>query len=154
MFQFDESFLEQVGLSNMPQEQKDNFLQYAQDQLEVRIGEKMSEDLSEEQLDEFEKIIDNDQETVQKWLAQLGDYQNDETFIKLKEDADMDGDDQMLLADFVTAKWLDQNCPQYQQIIHDVMSELQEEISQPPIVYWLIASGSDRCFLWLIFDDR
>ena len=130
MFQFDESFLEQVGLSNMPQEQKDNFLQYAQDQLEVRIGEKMSEDLSEEQLDEFEKIIDNDQETVQKWLAQLGDYQNDETFIKLKEDADMDGDDQMLLADFVTAKWLDQNCPQYQQIIHDVMSELQEEISQ------------------------
>ncbi len=130
MFQFDESFLEQVGLSNMPQEQKDNFLQYAQDQLEVRIGEKMSEDLSEAQLDEFEKIIDNDQETVQKWLAQLGDYQNDETFIKLKEDADMDGDDQMLLADYVTAKWLDQNCPQYQQIIHDVMGELQEEISQ------------------------
>ena len=130
MFQFDESFLEQVGLSNMPQEQKDNFLQYAQDQLEVRIGEKMSEDLSEAQLDEFEKIIDNDQETVQKWLAQLGDYQNDETFIKLKEDADMDGDDQMLLADYVTAKWLDQNCPQYQQIIHDVMGELQEESSQ------------------------
>ena len=130
MFQFDESFLEQVGLSNMPQEQKDNFLQYAQDQLEVRIGEKMSEDLSEAQLDEFEKIIDNDQETVQKWLAQLGDYQNDETFIKLKEDADMDGNDQMLLADYVTAKWLDQNCPQYQQIIHDVMGELQEEISQ------------------------
>jgi len=130
MFQFDESFLEQVGLSNMPQEQKDTFLQYAQDQLEVRIGEKMSEGLSEEQLDEFEKIIDNDQETVQKWLAQLGDYQNDETFIKLKEDADMDGNDQMLLADYVTAKWLDQNCPQYQQIIHDVMGELQEEISQ------------------------
>ena len=130
MFQVDESFLEQVGLSNMPQEQKDTFLQYAQDQLEVRIGEKMSEGLSEEQLDEFEKIIDNDQETVQKWLAQFGDYQNDETFIKLKEDADADGDDQMLLADYVTAKWLDQNCPQYQQIIHDVMGELQEEISQ------------------------
>ena len=129
MFQFDESFLEQVGLSNMPQEQKDNFLQYAQDQLEVRIGEKMSEDLSEEQLDEFEKIIDNDQETVQKWLAQLGDYQNDETFIKLKEDADMDGDDQMLLADFVTAKWLDQNCPQYQQIIQESVDALREEIS-------------------------
>ena len=130
MFQFDESFLEQVGLSNMPQEQKDTFLQYAQDQLEVRIGEKMSEGLSEDQLDEFEKIIDNDQETVQKWLAQFGEYQNDETFIKLKEDADADGDDQMLLADYVTAKWLDQNCPQYQQIIHDVMGELQEEISQ------------------------
>jgi hypothetical protein len=130
MFQFDESFLEQVGLSNMPDEQKENFLQYAQDQLEVRIGEKMSEGLSDEQLDEFEKIIDNDQDTVQKWLDQFGDYQNDETFIKLKEDADASGDDQMLLADYVTAKWLDQNCPQYQQIIHDVMDDLQAEIAQ------------------------
>ena len=30
MFQFDESFLETVGLSGMPEEEKENFLQYAQ----------------------------------------------------------------------------------------------------------------------------
>ena len=56
MYKFDDSVLESVGLGSMPAEQKDAFLQYAQDQLEVRIGEKMSEGLTEAQLDEFEKI--------------------------------------------------------------------------------------------------
>jgi hypothetical protein len=129
MFQFDESFLESVGLSNMPEEEKENFLQYAQDQLEVRIGEKMSEGLTEEQLDEFEKIIDNDQETVQKWLDQLGDYKNDETYKKLLEGAEDEEDSPQFLNDFVTAKWLDKNCPQYQDIIKDAMKGLQDEIA-------------------------
>ena len=130
MFQFDESFLETVGLSGMPEEEKENFLQYAQDQLEVRIGEKMSEGLSEEQLDEFERIIDNDQETVQKWLANAGDYKNDEIYKKLLEGSEVAEDTPEFLNDYVTAKWLDQNCPQYQDIIRESIECLQQEISQ------------------------
>ena len=130
MFQFDESFLETVGLSGMPEEEKENFLQYAQDQLEVRIGEKMSEGLSEEQLDEFERIIDNDQETVQKWLANAGDYKNDEIYKKLLEGSEVAEDTPEFLNDYVTAKWLDQNCPQYQDIIRESIEGLQQEISQ------------------------
>ena len=56
MYKFDDNFLESVGLGSMPAEQKDAFLQYAQDQLEMKIGEKMSEGLSNEQLDEFERL--------------------------------------------------------------------------------------------------
>ena len=129
MYQFDESFLDSVGLSGMPEEQKQSFLQYAQDQLEVRIGEKMSEGLSDDQLDEFERIIDNDEETVQKWLADLGDYKEDETYKKLVENAEDDVDSPQFLADFVTAKWLDKNCPQYQNIIQESIESLEAEIS-------------------------
>ena len=129
MFQFDEGFLETVGLSGMPEEEKDNFLQYAQDQLEVRIGEKMSEGLSEEQLDEFERIIDNDQETVQKWLANAGDYKNDEIYKRLLDGSEVAEDTPEFLNDYVTAKWLDQNCPQYQDIIKEAMEGLQQEIA-------------------------
>lgn len=130
MFQFDESFLETVGLSGMPEEEKENFLQYAQDQLEVRIGEKMSEGLSEEQLDEFERIIDNDQDTVQQWLANAGDYKNDEIYKKLLDGSEVAEDTPEFLNDYVTAKWLDQNCPQYQDIIRESIEGLQQEISQ------------------------
>ena len=130
MFQFDESFLETVGLSGMPEEEKENFLQYAQDQLEVRIGEKMSKGLSEEQLDEFERIIDNDQETVQKWLANAGDYKNDEIYKKLLDGSEVAEDTPEFLNDYVTAKWLDQNCPQYQDIIRESIEGLQQEIAQ------------------------
>lgn len=129
MYQFDESFLDTVGLSGMPEEQKGDFLQYAQDQLEVRIGEKMSEGLTEEQLDEFERIIDNDEETVQQWLAQIGDYKNDELFKTLLDGDESQADSPEFLNDYVTAKWLNANCPQYQNIIEEAMSSLQTEIA-------------------------
>lgn len=127
MYKFDDNFLESVGLGSMPAEQKEAFLQYAQDQLEVRIGEKMSEGLSEDQLDEFEKIIDNDQATLDKWIAGAGDYKNDVVYQKLAENIGGSEDD--ILGDYVTAKWLNQNCPQYQQIIQDSVNALRDEIS-------------------------
>jgi len=128
MYKFDDNFLESVGLAGMPAEQKEAFLQYAQDQLEVRIGEKMSEGLSDEQLDEFERIIDNDQATLDKWIAGAGDYKNDAIYQKLAEN--IGGSDQDVLGDYVTAKWLNQNCPQYQQIIQDSIEALRAEISE------------------------
>ena len=36
--QFDEQFLQEMGLSAMPEEQKRQFLDYVQEELEVRIG--------------------------------------------------------------------------------------------------------------------
>lgn len=126
MYKIDDEFLDSVGLAGIPEEQKDAFVQYAQDQLEVRIGEKMSEGMSDAQLDEFEKIIDNDPETINKWLTQAGDYQNDELYIKL---ASALGDGERLNNDYVTAKWLNVNCPKYQEIIKNTIDELREEVS-------------------------
>ena len=40
--EFDEGFLREVGLSAMPENQKQAFLEYAEEELEVRIGEKIS----------------------------------------------------------------------------------------------------------------
>ena len=129
MFQFDDGFLDSVGLSDMPEEQKGKFLQYAQDQLEVRIGEKMSEGLSEAQLDEFERIIDNDQDTISGMLAKFGDYKNDEVYKELLDGSEVAEDTPEFLNDYVTAKWLNKNCPQYQDIIRESLEDLQAEIS-------------------------
>ena len=64
--QFDEQFLSDIGLDDMPEEQKKAFLDYAQEELEVRIGEKISEGMTEEQLNEFDTI--EDQELAIEWL--------------------------------------------------------------------------------------
>ncbi len=130
MFKFDESFLESVGLTDLPEEQKKAFLEYAQDQLEIRIGEAMSENLSEDQLAEFERIIDNDNDTMEGLLKGYGDYHNDEVYKTLKTNTGAEDDDPHLMSDYVTAKWLDDNCPQYQQIIKDSIVALQSEISE------------------------
>lgn len=63
---FDENFLQEMGLSAMPEDQKQKFLDYIQNELEIRIGERISRGLTEVQLAEFDKITD--QAEVAKWL--------------------------------------------------------------------------------------
>ena len=48
MFKFDNRFLESVGLADLPEAQKAAFLEYAQEELEVRIGEEIAEGMTEE----------------------------------------------------------------------------------------------------------
>lgn len=127
MYKFNDAFLEQVGLSSMPEAQKAGFLEYAQDQYETRIGEKMSESLSEAQLDEFGKIADNDPETIQRLLNEAGDYKNSSIYQALLNNGMEDGSAETL-NNFVTATWLNKNCPNYVQILETVLKELQEEI--------------------------
>lgn len=64
--QFDDKFLQEMGLSAMPEGQKQEFLDYIQEELEVRIGERISKGLTEVQLNEFDQITDQDE--AAKWL--------------------------------------------------------------------------------------
>ena len=64
--EFDEQFLQEMGLSAMPEDQKQKFLDYIQEELEVRIGERISRGLTEVQLNEFDMITDQAEAT--KWL--------------------------------------------------------------------------------------
>lgn len=63
---FDEKFLQEMGLSAMPEDQKQDFLDYIQEELEVRIGERISRGLTEVQLNQFDLITD--QAEAAKWL--------------------------------------------------------------------------------------
>ena len=71
--EIDEKFLADMGLSAMPEEQKQDFLAYVQEELEIRIGERISRGLTETQLNEFDMITDPNE--AAKWLeANRPDY--------------------------------------------------------------------------------
>lgn len=63
----DDEFLKEVGLSVMPEEQKRAFLEYVEQEIEVRIGEKIAEGISANKLREFERM--NDDEAL-LWLKE------------------------------------------------------------------------------------
>lgn len=65
---FDEQFLAEMGLSSMPEDQKQGFLDYLQEELEVRIGERISEGVPEVKLNEFDMITDRAE--AANWLKQ------------------------------------------------------------------------------------
>ncbi|MBQ3320928.1 hypothetical protein IJH72_02025 [Candidatus Saccharibacteria bacterium] len=64
--EFDEKFLQEMGLSAMPEEEKKRFLEYIQEELEIRIGERISRGLSETQLNEFD--MTTTLEEARAWL--------------------------------------------------------------------------------------
>ena len=69
MFQLHPSFLATLGLGSMPEEEKKAFLAYVYEELELRVGTELSKDLSDTQLEQFEKLIEaGNQDAVQRWL--------------------------------------------------------------------------------------
>ena len=55
-----------MGLSAMPEEKKQDFLNYIQEELEVRIGERISKGLTEAQLQEFDSLLGTEEAAA--WL--------------------------------------------------------------------------------------
>jgi hypothetical protein len=69
MFRLDNNLLEELGLGALPAEEKNRMLQHIYETLEMNVGVKLAEQMSNEQLDEFEGYIDrNDEVGALKWL--------------------------------------------------------------------------------------
>lgn len=69
MFKLNDELLEELGLGSLPTMEKDKMLKHIYDTLELRVGMKLAEGMSDTQLDEFEGFIDkNDESGALKWL--------------------------------------------------------------------------------------
>jgi hypothetical protein len=128
MFKITTVFLDEVGLSDIPEDQKQAFLDHLQEELEVRIGEYVSEGMTDEQIDEFEDIIDGDEEAINKVLATLGDYKSDVAYKMLVEQGGFTDGSPELLSEFASIKWLTKNRPDYQDVVKRAIESLKEEL--------------------------
>jgi archaellum component FlaC len=69
MFKLDDNLLRELGLGSLPTDEKNKMLGHIYETLEMRVGMKLAEQMSNEQLDEFEAFIDkNDEAGALKWL--------------------------------------------------------------------------------------
>lgn len=131
MFQLDDKFLEDVGLAGLPEEQKKPFLQHTYDQLEYRVGVRLSEGMTDAQLEEFEAIIDRKEEVITAWLSQhMPNYQEEEIFKRLMLASSLPANDPALRAEYTATKWLEVNRPDYRDVVAKTLEEIKEEIRQ------------------------
>lgn len=69
MFKLDDNLLQELGLGTLPAVEKNKMLSHIYETLEMRVGMKLAEQMSNDQLDEFESYIDrNDEPGALKWL--------------------------------------------------------------------------------------
>lgn len=129
MFQLDDQFLKDLGLDQMPEDQKQAFLAHIYNELELRVGVRLSEGLSDAQLAEFESFVDRDTEKVRGWIsAHTPDYLNDSVYQQLQANAPEGTDSDTLLAEYASLKWLNMNRPNYREVVSQVLDELKKEI--------------------------
>ena len=129
MFQLDDQFLQDIGLADLPEEQKKPFLQHVYDQLEYRVGVRLSEGMSDAQLEEFESIIDRKLEVIDAWVAQYApDFMNDALYGKIQSASGLPAGDSRIKSEYAATKWLEVNRPDYRDVVASTLDELKREI--------------------------
>ena len=129
MFQLDDNFLKELGLDQLPDEQKKPFLQHIYSELELRVGERLSQGMSDAQLDEFANIIDKAPGAVDEFLAKYApNYQQEPMFQRLVQATKADPNNPGLKDEFAATKWLEVNRPDYRDVVAATMDELKKEI--------------------------
>lgn len=100
MFKLDDNLLRELGLGSLPPQEKNQMLQHIYQTLEMRVGMRLAEGMSNQQLDEFEKLmpLQTDTEEVRK---------------QKEQDA---------------LRWLETNFPNYKQVVADELEKLKGEI--------------------------
>lgn len=94
MIRIDDSLLEEIGLISLPKPDRDQMLRQIYETLEMRVGMRLAERMTDQQLDEFERFIDtNDEAGALKWLeSNFPDYKQvvADELGKLKEEIKKD----------------------------------------------------------------
>ena len=126
---FDDNFLSEVGLSNLPLDQRQSFLAHVQDELELRVGAKMSEGLTDAQIAEFEGLMENDQQVIRKVVAELGmDFRTDPIYKKILEKYGVTEGTWEIISEYLSVKWIQKNRPDYHEIVQSTAEEIKNEI--------------------------
>jgi hypothetical protein len=129
MFQLDDQFLQSVGLGQLPDDQKQAFLQHTYETLEERVGMRLASGLSEAQLEEFEGFAAQDEQKTYAWLsANVPDYQNHDEYKQLADSAPEGVTPLMVAAEYASVKWLEINSPNYRQVVAEELTKLRDEI--------------------------
>lgn len=87
--QLDDRFLANLGLEALAADEKRSLLDYINNKLAMNIGDALADDLTEEQLQEFDDIS--------------GDLEAEKA-------------------------WLDENCPQYKEVVKREVAALEKEV--------------------------
>lgn len=105
-------------------------MDFDDEELQARVGEELAKDLTLEQLKEFEALMDADQNVIKKMVAGLtSDFRTDPLYLKLLENHGVEAGNWDILAEYLSIRWIKQNCPNYQEVVDRVTRELGKKAS-------------------------
>ena len=101
----DEGLLEELGLGSLPALEKKKLVDHIYETLELRVGTVLADQMSDEQLDEFEAMMDRNDALAAGKPAQMAAPMAQEAL-----------------------KWLQSNFPDYSKVVQEELNKLKAEI--------------------------
>ena len=90
MIKLDENFLKELGLAELPADEKQRMLRHIYETLEMKVGMRLASGMTDAQLEEFESFVNaKDEQGALKWLeTNFPDYKKvvEDELDKLKEE--------------------------------------------------------------------
>lgn len=131
MLRLDDNFLNELGLGSMPDHEKKPFIAHIYDELEQRVGVRLSKGLTNQQMEEFELIASGSKESISRWLeSNVPDYQNRSDYANLATASGLVSGSPELDLEYASSKWFDKNIPGYQKEIEQELNIIKEEIKK------------------------
>ncbi len=137
MFKLDNNLLEELGLGQLPVAEKNKMLAHIYQTLEMRVGMRLAEKMSDEQLDEFERFIDGDLDYARQYLDNhLPGWQQQPDYVNQVSAAQQQGlAPDKVLPEYTALKWLEKNFPNYKDVVAEELDKLKTEIKdQSPAI--------------------
>lgn len=122
-----EDIIEQLGIQNWPADKQDEAVEAATH----RIGSAVTDKLSEAQFNEYEAIVDNNQDVITAWLAKnVPDYKNSVMFQQFEEGYESDPEKNSPEKLFASVAWIQLNVPNVEALITGALDAYRQELAQ------------------------
>ncbi len=125
MFDLSEEYLKEIGVTDMPQAMQDELIPGIIKNIQGKISIKMSEQLSDTLVDEFDYLTFGTANEVRNWLVKVIPYYAESPeYVSAMKDSGASEDD--FVKAYGVTKWLEMNVPNYGQLVADAMEETKQ----------------------------
>jgi hypothetical protein len=120
----DEQIIEQLAIADLASDEKTAVINEAQ----VRIGEAVSEQLADEQLAEYQAIIDGNEQVITSWLEKnIPNYKNEAVYQSFEEGVELDPERNNPAKLYASIAWVQLTVPHIQDIVAKALDDFKQE---------------------------
>ncbi len=122
----EEQIIEQLGIQNWPEDKRNEAVEMAI----YKIGEATTSQLTEQQFNEYQAIVDDNEKVIDAWLAaNVPDYKESPVYKELEAGYDDDPEQNNPAKLFASIAWIQVNVPQIQDIVASTLEAYRQELA-------------------------